>query len=167
MTDKVYQVLFICRENAGRSQLAEALLNHLGHGRFRAHSAGTQPLGRLHPQAEALLHQIGYGTQELRSKGLEEFSGAGAPLMDFIITVCDEAAGEPCPVWPGHPVSAHWHFADPSTVSGPPETVHEAWHSTLQQIRSRITLFCALPVSKLDHAALHYEVKALGGQIPA
>jgi arsenate reductase len=162
MTDKVYQVLFICRENAGRSQLAEALLNHLGHGRFRAHSAGTQPLGRLHPQAEALLHQIGYGTQELRSKGLEEFSGAGAPLMDFIITVCDEAAGEPCPVWPGHPVSAHWHFADPSKVTGGDQAEHEAWHQAVQEIRNRVMLFAALPISKLDHAARRQAVNTLG-----
>ena len=159
---KVYHVLFICRENAGRSQLAEALLNHLGHGRFQAHSAGTQPLGHLHPQAEALLRQVGYDTKGLRSKGLEEFAGADAPFMDFIITVCDDAAGEPCPSWPGHPVSAHWHFTDPAAVSGSPEVVHQAWHDTLQQIRSRVTLFTALPVAKLDHAALHREVTGIG-----
>lgn len=162
MTDKVYQVLFICRENAGRSQLAEALLNHLGHGRFRAHSAGTQPLGHLHPQAETLLRQIGYGTEGLRSKGLEEFSGAGAPVMDFIITVCDEAAGEPCPAWPGHPVSAHWHFADPSKTTGTETVIHEAWHHAVQEIRNRVTLLTALPVAKLERAALHQAVTRIG-----
>jgi len=162
MTDKVYQVLFICRENAGRSQLAEALLNHLGHGRFQAHSAGTQPLGRLHPQAHALLRQIGYPTEGLHSKGLEEFSDEGAPVMDFIITVCDEAAGEPCPVWPGHPVSAHWHFADPSKVAGGDRAEHEAWHQAVQEIRNRVMLFAALPISKLDHAARRQAVNTLG-----
>ena len=162
MTDKVYQVLFICRQNAGRSILAEALLNHLGHGRFRAFSAGNEPLDDIHPDTLAILGHVGYSLEGLRSKGLEEFSVPDAPVMDFVITVCDEAAGEPCPAWPGHPVSAHWHFADPSLETGSPEAVHEAWHQVLQQIRSRIMLFCALPVDKLEHAARRHAVNQLG-----
>ena len=161
MTDKTFNVLFLCTGNSARSIMAEALLNHLGKGRFRAYSAGSFPTGRVNPFAIEMLHTIGYATDNLRSKSWDEFAGADAPAMDFIFTVCDNAAGETCPVWPGHPVSAHWGFADPAAVTGSDEEKREAFHRIFHEIRSRLQLFVSLPVEKLDHAALQHEVRAL------
>lgn len=161
MNDKTFNVLFLCTGNSARSIMAEALLNHLGKGRFRAWSAGSFPTGKVNPFAIEMLHTVGYATDNLRSKSWEEFAGADAPAMDFIFTVCDNAAGEVCPVWPGHPVSAHWGFPDPAAVNGSDALKREAFHRIFHEIRNRLQLFVSLPVEKLDHTALQHEVRAL------
>src|SRR5690625_622788 len=122
-----YNVLFVCTGNSARSLIAEALANSLGHGRLQAFSAGSKPAGRIHPQAKRLLQSTGLDTTGLRSKSWDEFSGPDAPVMDLIITVCDRAVGEACPVWPGHPLTAHWSVPDPGAASGSPEKVEKAF----------------------------------------
>lgn len=160
--DKTYNVLFLCTGNSARSVIAEGLLNLLGHGRFRAFSAGSQPTGRVNPFAIEILQAVGYDTSDLRSKSWDEFGAADAPQMDFIITVCDNAAGEACPLWPGHPVSAHWGFEDPAAVQGTDDEKRAAFKLVFQQIRSRIQLFLALPVDKLDRMSLLNEMREIG-----
>lgn len=160
--DKTYNVLFLCTGNSARSVMAEGLLNLLGHGRFRAYSAGSQPTGRVNPFAVEILQSVGYDTSDLRSKSWDEFGAADAPQMDFIITVCDNAAGEVCPIWPGHPVSAHWGFEDPAAVQGTDDEKRAAFKKIFQQIRSRIQLFLALPVDKLDRMSLLNEMREIG-----
>lgn len=162
MIEKIYNVLFLCTGNSARSVLAEGLLNVMGHGRFRAYSAGSMPTGRVNPFAIELLDAIGYDTRTLRSKSWDEFGAPDAPPMDFIITVCDNAAGEVCPIWPGHPTSAHWGFADPAVVAGSDADKREAFSQTLQQIRSRLSLFLSLPLSTLDTMTLQQKVREIG-----
>ena len=139
-----YNVLFLCTGNAARSQLAEVLANALGGGRLRAFSAGSHPTGHVHPAALRVLQDAELPTQGLRSKHWDEFTAPGAPEMDLIITVCDRAAGEPCPAWPGHPMTAHWSVPDPVEVTGSPEKIHKAFAHALQVLQQRISLLLAL-----------------------
>ncbi len=149
---RVLEVLFLCTHNSARSILAEAALNHIGRGRFRAHSAGSSPRENQQPNPLALdvLRESGYPVEGLRSKAWDEFAAPGAPDMDLIITVCDNAAGEACPIWPGHPATAHWGYPDPSEAQGSEELRRAAFRATLQAIRSRIEMLVALPAERLE-----------------
>jgi arsenate reductase len=157
-------VLFLCTHNSARSILAEAALNHIGQGRFRAFSAGSSPRENQqpHPMALAVLRDAGYGVEGLRSKAWDAFAAPGAPQMDLIITVCDNAAGEVCPVWPGHPATAHWGYADPSEVQGSEEQRRAAFRGTLQAIRSRLEALVNLPPERL--ARLQQAARDLAAQ---
>lgn len=156
-------VLFLCTHNAARSILAEATLNHLGKGRFQAYSAGSRPRENQqpHPLALEVLRRAGIATEGLRSKGWDEFGRPDAPPMDLVITVCDNAAGETCPYWPGQPATAHWGYADPSSVQGPPEQQLDAFRQTLLAIRRRLELLVNLPASAVDRLALQDSARAL------
>ena len=160
--NKVYNVLFICTGNSARSIMAEAILNHVGEGRFKAYSAGSHPRGAVHPLTLELLSHQHYDTTGLRSKSWDEFAQAGAPAMDFIFTVCDQAAGETCPVWPGQPMSARWGFADPAAVVGDNEKKHKAFTSAEFQIANRIRLLLSLPIDKIDRLSLQTTLQGLG-----
>lgn len=161
-----YNVLFLCTGNSARSILAEAILNRLGKGRFRAYSAGSFPTGAVNPYSLELLKQKGLPTEGLRSKSWDEFSSPDAPKMDFILTVCDKAAGETCPIWPGHPSTAHWGFADPAAVAGPESRMRAAFEKTFAEITARIRLFLALPLERLDRMSLQNELNAIGQTRP-
>lgn len=161
MSEGPYNVLFLCTGNSARSILAEALLNRAGQGRFRAFSAGSFPKGAVHPAALGLLIELGFPTEGLRSKSWDEFAAPGAPALDFIFTVCDDAAGEACPIWPGHPVTAHWGIEDPAKVEG--EGQAEAFRRALTFLNNRISLFLALPLESLDRMALHHRLSSIGG----
>lgn len=156
-------VLFLCTHNSARSILAEALLNALGQGRFQAYSAGSSPREqqRPHPLGLQVLQAAGVPTEGLRSKTWDEFAGPGAPHMDLIITVCDDAAGEVCPVWPGHPATAHWAYADPSAGAAPDEVKLEAFRTTLLLIKRRLELLINLPADKLEKRLLQDSARAL------
>jgi arsenate reductase (thioredoxin) len=145
-------VLFLCTGNSARSILAESLLNHMGEGRYRAISAGSQPKGEPHPMALEVLHSHGLPADGFRSKSWREFSGPDAPPIDLVITVCDNAAGETCPVWPGRPIAAHWGIEDPAAVEG--EGQREAFETALRYLRNRISLLLALPDARIDELAL-------------
>ena len=160
MTDKTYNVLFLCTGNSARSILAEALMNRAGEGRFRAYSAGSFPKGDVHPQALALLKELGFETQGLRSKSWDEFSGPDSPGIDFIFTVCDNAAGETCPVWPGKPMTAHWGIEDPAAVEGPDQ--REAFERALHYLSNRLSLFLALPHDSIDEMVMERKLKEIG-----
>lgn len=154
-------VLFLCTGNSARSVMAEALLNVFGAGRFRAHSAGSFPSGTVQPIAAELARSFGY-TEPLRSKRWDEFAQAGAPPIDLVITVCDNAAGEACPIWPGQPVTAHWGVPDPVAVDGSPEQRRRAFESAWAMLRQRIERLLALPLEQLDRATLQQELRAIG-----
>lgn len=160
---KPLTVLFLCTHNSARSILAEALLNHLGQGRFKAFSAGSSPRDNQQPNPVGLqvLRAAGIATDGLRSKSWDEFAGAEAPQMDLIITVCDNAAGEVCPYWPGHPATAHWGYADPSTMEGTEEQKLVAFRQTLQAIRHRLSLLVNLSDERLEQTALEYSARSL------
>jgi protein-tyrosine-phosphatase len=162
MADKTYNVLFLCTGNSARSILAEALIEHWGGGRFRGYSAGSFPRGSVHPLAIELLGRLGLRTQNMRSKSWDEFAEPGAPIMDFMFTVCDQAAGEVCPIWPGNPVTAHWGVPDPAAVEGSEIARRDAFRDALRALESRIKLFVALPVGKLDRMALQRRVDDIG-----
>lgn len=162
MTDRVFNILFLCTGNSARSILAESALNKLGEGRFRGYSAGSYPKGAVNPDALRLLERIGYPTDGLCSKSWEEFSVPGAPAMDFIFTVCDDAAGETCPIWPGHPMTAHWGIEDPSHVEGNDIERERAFVTALRYLENRIKLFLALPFDQLDAIALRAHVREIG-----
>lgn len=162
MTDRIYNVLFLCTGNSARSILGEAVLNHLGEGRFRAFSAGSQPKGEVHPLALETLREAGISTEGLRSKAWDEFAAPGAPSMDFIFTVCDNAAGETCPLWPGHPVSAHWGIEDPAAVDGPEFRKRAAFEDALTYMRNRILAFISLPIASIDRLALKTKLQGIG-----
>lgn len=167
MTDtRPLNVLFLCTHNSARSILAEATLNHIGRGRFRAYSAGSHPRENQqpHPLGLQVLRDAGISTEGLRSKSWDEFAAPGAPQMDLIITVCDSAAGETCPVWPGHPATAHWGYADPSAVQGSEEEKLQAFRRTLHAIRRRLDLLIALPPEKLARAQLQATARELAQQ---
>jgi arsenate reductase len=162
VTDPVYNVLFLCTGNSARSIMAEAILNREGKGRFRAFSAGSQPKGIVNPHALAFLTSLGHDASGLHSKSWEEFAVAGAPEMDFIFTVCDDAAGETCPIWPGAPASAHWGIPDPAKATGTPAEIQMAFDQAYRMLATRIAVFLSLPIEKLDRAALHQHLSDIG-----
>ena len=162
MTGRPYNVLFLCTGNSARSILAEALLNQMGEGRFRAYSAGSFPKGEVHPVALKVLHTIGLPTRGLRSKSWDEFAAPGALMLDFIFTVCDNAAGETCPIWPGHPMTAHWGLPDPAEADGNDAEQHIAFLETVRMLRNRIALFLALPIEAIDQLALQRRLREIG-----
>ena len=164
MTEKIYNVLFICTGNSARSILAEGLLNYQGDGRFKAHSAGSHPTGQVNPFALRALQQFGIETNGFRSKNWDEFSQDGAPELDFVFTVCDKAAGEVCPVWPGQPMTAHWGVPDPAAVEGSDERKQQAIRDAALTLKRRIELFLSLPIPKLDTVALQKAVRDIGQQ---
>ena len=162
MTDKVFNVLFICTGNSARSILAESILNNLGQGRFKAFSAGSHPGGQVNPYAIELLERNRFPTEGLRSKNWDEFARPDAPLFDFIFTVCDKAAGETCPLWPGQPMSAHWGVEDPAAVEGSDDAKRKAFLNAFNVLRQRISLFMNMPFDKLDRLALKREMDQIG-----
>ena len=163
MSDQIYNVLFLCTGNSARSILAEAYLNKIGRDRFRAFSAGSHPKGAVNPLAIKVLQETGIATEGLRSKGWEEFSAPGAPVMDFVFTVCDDAAGEVCPIWPGQPMSAHWGIEDPAAIDGKEFEKEAAFVDALRFMRNRINTFTALPIKSIDRLALHAHLHDIGG----
>jgi arsenate reductase len=162
MSDKIYNVLFLCTGNSARSIMAEALVSTMGKGRFRGFSAGSKPGGRVNPFAVEQVQKTGYPAEALRSKSWDEFAGPDAPQMDFIITVCDNAAGETCPYWPGHPATAHWGFEDPAAVEGSDEEKRAAFEKIFRQIAARMHTFVNLPIATLDKHAIQREIKQIG-----
>ncbi len=166
MTDRIFNVLFLCTGNSARSILAEAILNHAGRGRFRAYSAGSHPAGKVNPYALELLQKQGLAVADLRSKNWDEFgeksAAPGRPSFDFVFTVCDNAAGEVCPVWPGQPMTAHWGVADPAAATGSDEDKRRAFSQAFAQLNRRISLFVNLPLAKLDRMAIKRELDDIG-----
>ncbi len=162
MPDKTYNVLFLCTGNSARSVMAEAILNRLGHGKFQAFSAGSHPTGAVNPYALHLLKSRGHPTDDLRSKTWDEFAQPGAPAMDFVFTVCDNAAGEVCPIWPGQPVTAHWGFPDPAAFKGDEAETQAEFADVYQMIHARIEPFVNLPIATLDRMALQRRVDEMG-----
>jgi arsenate reductase len=160
--EKVYNVLFLCTGNSARSILAEALLNRHGGGHFRAFSAGSQPAGRVNPFAIELLQDSNFPIEGLRSKNWDEFAAPGAPPLDFVFTVCDNAAAEVCPVWPGQPMTAHWGVPDPAAVLGSDEQKRKAFRDAFITLERRINLFVSLPIRSLDQLALGRRVTEIG-----
>src|SRR3984957_19309650 len=155
-------LLFLCTGNSARSILAEAIVNREGRGRFRGFSAGSMPKGEVHPQALNLLLSLHYPTEGLRSKSWEEFAGPEAPKLDFVFTVCDNAAAEVCPIWPGQPVTAHWGVPDPAAVQGAPAEIGAAFAETYRMLERRIGLFMNLPLAALDKLSLQRRLDAIG-----
>jgi arsenate reductase (thioredoxin) len=162
MADRIYNVLFLCTGNSARSILAESLLSHWGRGKFRGFSAGSFPKGQVHPFAVDLLKRMNLPGENLRSKSWDEFAAAGAPPIDFIITVCDNAAGEVCPIWPGEPMTAHWGVADPAAVEGADLEKAAAFRKAFKELESRIKLFTSLPISSLDRMTLQSKLREIG-----
>jgi arsenate reductase (thioredoxin) len=162
MQDKTWNVLFLCTGNSARSIMAEVLMNHLGRGRFRAWSAGSHPAGKVNPFSISTLQDMGLATDGLRSKNWDEFAGPGAPSPDFIFTVCDNAAGEICPVWPGKPVAAHWGIEDPAAFEGTDDKKRAAFREAALILKRRIELFISLPMDKLDGMAIKRELDRIG-----
>ena len=166
MSDLVYNILFLCTGNSSRSIMAEALATQLGSGRFKAYSAGSKPGGTVNPFAIELVRQIGYPIENLRSKSWDEFAAPDAPHMDFIISVCDNAAGEECPFWPGKPNTAHWGFADPAAVEGSDDDKRREFQNIFIQITNRVRAFTSLPLAALDANAIQSEMVAIGQRDP-
>ncbi len=164
MTDKVFNVLFLCTGNSCRSIMAESILNRLGQGRFMAYSAGSKPSGNVNPHALALLRHLNYPTGDLRSKDWTEFTEPGAPQMDFVFTVCDNAAGESCPVWPGRPMSAHWGVPDPAEATGTEAEIGYIFHDVYRMLERRIDVFCNLPMAAVDRLTLQKRLDAIGAR---
>jgi len=162
VSERVFNVLFLCTGNSARSILAEAILNHSGQGRFRAFSAGSHPGGKVNPFAIELLAKQGLAVCELRSKSWDEFATPGAPHLDFVFTVCDNAAGETCPVWLGQPMTAHWGIEDPAAVDGSDENKRRAFIKAFTEMNRRIALFTSLPLAKLDAMAIKSELDKIG-----
>lgn len=162
MTERTYNVLILCTGNSARSIMAEALINTMGQGRFRAYSAGSHPTGKVNPFAIEKVESVKYPTENLRSKSWDEYATPDAPKMDFIITVCDNAAGEMCPVWPGQPISAHWGFEDPAAVEGTDDEKRRAFEQTFRHMMNRVRLFVNLPLKMLDQTAIKRELANIG-----
>jgi protein-tyrosine-phosphatase len=162
MSDRLLNVLFLCTGNSARSIMSEAMLNAMGQGRFRAFSAGSRPAGRVNPFAIELLQQNRLPVDGLRSKSWDEFARPSAPQLDFVFTVCDSAAGEVCPIWPGQPITAHWGVEDPAAVEGDDETKRKAFFHAYNRLQNRIQLFLSLPFTKLDRIALTNRLKEIG-----
>jgi arsenate reductase len=162
MADRVYNVLFLCTGNSARSILAEAILNRRGKGRFKAFSAGSHPKGAVHPLALALLERKGLSTEGLRSKAWDEFTKPGAPELNFVFTVCDNAAGEVCPIWPGQPMTAHWGQPDPAAIEGTDLDKTNAFREAFRMLERRIEMFTSLPIASLDQLSLGNKVREIG-----
>lgn len=159
---KIYNILFLCTGNSARSQIAEAILNHHGKGRFRAYSAGSHPTGKVHSMAVELLDHLGFPTEDLRSKSWDEFAGSDAPSMDFVFTVCDRAAGEVCPAWPGQPMTAHWGVDDPVAVEGSELQRRQAFREAFRILENRIKVFTNLRIEALDRLKLKRRLDEIG-----
>jgi arsenate reductase len=162
MADQPFNVLFLCTGNSARSIMAEAILSKLGAGRFRAYSAGSHPKGQVHPEALRPLQSLGYEASGFRSKSWSEFADPGAPLFDFVFTVCDNAAGEVCPVWPGQPMTAHWGLPDPAEAKGNPAEISLAFNDTYRMLNQRIGIFTSLPLRSLDQLSLQKKLREIG-----
>ena len=162
MNDRPFNVLFLCTGNSARSVMAEAILNKLGAGKFQAFSAGSQPKGRVHPETLRLLQSLGFDISRFRSKSWGEFAKPGAPPLDFVFTVCDNAAGETCPVWPGQPMTAHWGIPDPAAVEGSEVEIALAFKDAFRMLSQRIGIFTALPIRALDKLSLQAKLKDIG-----
>lgn len=165
--NKVYNILFLCTGNSARSIMAEAILNQEGQGRFKAYSAGSRPKGEVNPNAIEALEVAGYDTAGLTSKSWDIFGDEDAPKFDFVFTVCDNAAGEICPVWPGQPMTAHWGIPDPAEAEGSAAVVHAAFLDALRMLRNRISLFLALPFDSIDKLSLQNRLEDIGGVVDA
>jgi arsenate reductase len=164
--DRVYNVLFLCTGNSARSILAEAILNRVGSGRFNAYSAGSHPKGQVHPYSLQLLKSLNYDTSFARSKPWDEFATPDAPKMDFVFTVCDDAANEACPVWPGQPMTAHWGVPDPATAEGTDAEKHLAFAEAYRMLNNRISIFISLPMNVIDKLALQKRLDEIGRNLP-
>jgi protein-tyrosine-phosphatase len=162
VADRPFNVLFLCTGNSARSIMAEAILNKLGAGKFRAYSAGSQAKGQVHPETVRLLHDLDYDTSGFRSKSWNEFAKPGAPLLDFVFTVCDNAAGEACPVWPGQPMTAHWGIPDPAEAKGSPAEIALAFKDAYRMLNQRIGIFTNLPLRSLDQLSLQSKLTEIG-----
>jgi protein-tyrosine-phosphatase len=162
VTDWPFNVLFLCTGNSARSIMAEAILNKAGAGKFVAFSAGSQPKGQVHPEAKTLLQSLGFETARFRSKSWTEFATPGAPPLDFVFTVCDNAAGEACPFWPGQPMTAHWGIPDPAAAEGSPAEIALAFKDAFRMLSQRIGVFAALPIRSLDQLSLQAKLKDIG-----
>jgi arsenate reductase len=162
VSNRLFNVLFLCTGNSARSIMAEAILNKIGAEHFRGYSAGSHPKGNVHPEAIRLLESLGHDTSALRSKSWTEFAAAGAPPVDFVFTVCDNAAGEACPIWPGHPMTAHWGIPDPAEATGTPAEVAVAFRDAYRMLERRIGAFVSLPIRSLDQPGLQSELREIG-----
>jgi arsenate reductase (thioredoxin) len=162
MTQRSFSVLFLCTGNSARSIMAEAILNKLGRGKFFAYSAGSRPTGQVNPHAAQLLRSLGYETSGFRSKSWSEFAQPGSPTLDFVFTVCDNAAGETCPIWPGQPMTAHWGVPDPAEAEGSPAEIALAFKDAYRMLLRRIEVFAALPLASLDKLALRRRLEEIG-----
>jgi len=167
MTERKYNVLFLCTGNSARSILAECALNRLCRGRFTAYSAGSFPKGEVHPYALDLLRRQNFATDKLRSKSWDEFAAPDAPQLDFVFTVCDNAAGEACPIWPGQPMTAHWGLPDPAAAEGTEAERRLAFAETLRMLNNRISTFVSLPLKSLDNLSLQKRLNEIGRDLPA
>lgn len=166
MTDKIFNVLFLCTGNSARSIIAECILNQLGQGRFHAFSAGSHPKSQVHPFAIDLLKRLNFATDGLRSKSWDEFAAPGAPALDFVFTLCDEAAAEQCPVWPGQPMTAHWGLPDPAAAEGNEAEKRLAFADALRMLNNRISIFVSLPMKSLDKLSLQRRLDEIGRTSP-
>jgi len=166
MSERSFNVLFLCTGNSARSILAESIVKHLGDGRFNGFSAGSHPKGQVHPYAVDLLASLGFPTADLHSKSWDVFAAAGTPHMDFVFTVCDDAAGEACPAWPGQPMTAHWGQPDPAAVDGSEREKRAAFRAAFAALENRIRLFISLPFDSLDRMALQKRLEAIGERPP-
>jgi protein-tyrosine-phosphatase len=162
MSEPRYNVLFLCTKNSARSIIGEAILNKIGEGRFRAYSAGSHPGGEVNPRARALLERLGYDVSAARSKSWDEFAKEGAPQLDFVFTVCDDAAGEECPVWPGQPMTAHWGIPDPGKAHGTEAEIALTYDEAYRMLMQRISIFTSLPIASLDRLALGRKLVEIG-----
>jgi protein-tyrosine-phosphatase len=162
VTQTPFNVLFLCTGNSARSIIAEAILNKMGAGRFRAYSAGSQPKGQVNPHTIALLNGLGFDTSVFQSKSWAEFARPGAPTLDFTFTVCDNAAGETCPIWPGQPMTAHWGIPDPAEATGTPAEIAQAFADAYRMLNQRIGIFTALPIASLDQLTLQSRLREIG-----
>jgi len=169
MTERPYNVLFLCTGNSARSIMAEAILNRTGAGKFKAYSAGSHPKGEVHPRTLQLLKRLNYATDDFRSKPWDEFAVADAPQLDFVFTVCDNAANEVCPVWPGQPMTAHWGVPDPAAATGTEAQIGLAFSEAYRQLNNRISIFISLPLARLDKLSLKKRLDEIGktGPVPA
>ncbi len=167
MSDRAFNILFLCTGNSARSILTESIVNHLGGGRFKGFSAGSQPKGKVHPYSLDLLASLGFPATGMHSKSWEVFAAAGAPHMDFVFTVCDSAAGEACPIWPGQPMTAHWGVPDPAAIDGSELDKRMAFRAAFSALEARIRLFMSLPFASLDRMALQQRLDAIGRKTPS